>query len=288
MKYGLNIPNLGVDARTLADLAHDAEEAGWDGAFVFDSVYIEPDDPAQRPMCDPWIALAAMATRTERIRLGPLVTPLPRRRPWKVARETVTLDHLSGGRLILPVGLGAVDDGGFLKVGEALDRRTRAELLDESLAILTGLWSGQPFSFHGEHYQVEEMTFLPPPVQSPRIPIWVIGAWRSEPSLRRALRWDGIMPIKRNADGTYMDLLTPDDLRALRAYVAEHRGPEPYDIVYEGESPGDDPGRAAATVLPYADAGATWWIESVWASPWERGGLAGMRARIHQGPPRID
>ena len=152
MKYGLNIPNLGVDARTLADLAHEAEEAGWDGAFIFDAMYMEPDDPAQRAMCDPWIALAAMALRTERIYLGPLVTPLARRRPWKLACETVTLDHLSGGRLILPVGLGAVDDGGFSKVGEALDRRTRAELLNEGLAIVAGLWSGEPFEFCGEHY----------------------------------------------------------------------------------------------------------------------------------------
>jgi alkanesulfonate monooxygenase SsuD/methylene tetrahydromethanopterin reductase-like flavin-dependent oxidoreductase (luciferase family) len=227
-----------------------------------------------------------MAMRTERIHLGPLVTPLARRRPWKLARETVTLDHLSGGRLVLPVRLGAVDDGGFSKVGEVLDRRTRAELLDEGLAIVTGLWSGEGFEFRGEHYEVEEMTFLPRPVQSPRIPIWVIGAWPSEPSLRRALRWGGIVPIKRNAEGAYMDLLTPEDLRALRAYVAEHRGPDHYEIIYEGESPSDDLDRAAATVYPYAEAGATWWIESVWASPWERGGLAGMRTRIRQGPPR--
>src|SRR5204863_4018588 len=119
---------------------------------------------------------------TTRVRIGAVLTPVSRRRPWKLARETVTLDHLSHGRLVLPVGLGALDDGGFGKVGEPTDRKTRAELLDEGLAILTGLWSGQPFSFHGEHYQVEELTFLPPPVQSPRIRIWVVGLWPHERS----------------------------------------------------------------------------------------------------------
>src|SRR5436190_24311266 len=119
--------------------------------------------------------MAAMATRTRRVRIGALVTPLARRRPWKVARETVTLDHLSGGRLVLAVGLGALDDGGFGKVGEPTDPRTRAERLDESLAILTGLWTGLPFGFQGRHYQVDEMTFSPGPVQRPRIPIWVAG-----------------------------------------------------------------------------------------------------------------
>ena len=146
MQYGLTLPNVGPcgNARTLTVLAQEAEAAGWDGLFVWDCVHVAYDDPALRPMCDPWIALAAMATRTERVRLGTMVTPLARRRPWKLARETVTLDHLSHGRLILPVGLGAAkDDAGFYKVGEAMDLKTRAKLLDESLDILTGLWSGQ-------------------------------------------------------------------------------------------------------------------------------------------------
>src|SRR6185437_8645693 len=132
---------------------------------------------------------AAMALRTTRVRLGAIISPLSRRRPWKVARETVSLDNLSDGRLILPVGLGALDDGGFGKVGEPTERKTRAELLDESLAILTGLWSGQPFSFSGKHYHLDEMTFTPPPIQRPRIPIWVVGAWPSERSMRRAIRY---------------------------------------------------------------------------------------------------
>ena len=128
-------------------------------------------------MYDPWLMLAAIALRTKHVRIGAMLTPPSRRRPWKLARETVTLDHLSNGRLILPVGLGALDDGGFTKVNEVTDRKQRAELMEESLEILTGLWSGKPFSFHGQHYNIAEVTFLPPPVQSPRIPIWVVGAF---------------------------------------------------------------------------------------------------------------
>ena len=199
MKYGLDLPNLRecADPRLLADIAREAEEAGWDGAFIFDSLYSSSwgDDSGPPPTADPWIALAAMAMRTERIRVGLMIAPLSRRRPWKVARETVTLDHLSNGRLVLPVGLGFAEDGGYAKVGEELDRKKRAEMLDESLAIIDGLWSGEPFSFRGEHYQVDEMTFLPKPVQSPRIPVWVVGAWPRPKSMRRAARWDCVLPI---------------------------------------------------------------------------------------------
>ena len=141
---------------------------------------------------DPWVVIAAMAMRTERIRLGAIVTPPSRRRPWKLARETMTLDRLSNGRLILPVGLGALDDAAFGNVGEPTEARVRAELLDETLAILAGLWSGEPFAFSGTHYRFDEMTFRPTPVQQPRIPIWVVGAWPHEKSLRRTLAWDGI------------------------------------------------------------------------------------------------
>src|ERR1700686_4535348 len=176
MQYGFILPH--GDIHTLADLAHEAEAAGWDGVFYWDGIYIQEAGP----MYDPWIVLAAMALRTERVRLGLILTPPSRRRPWKLACETVTLDHLSHGRLILPVGLGALEDGGFGKVGEVTDRRQRAELLDESLEILTGLWSGQPFSFQGKHYHVEEMTFLPPRC-SPRASL--SGSWEPGPARNR-------------------------------------------------------------------------------------------------------
>lgn len=278
MKYGFIIP--GGDIHTVADLAAEAEAAGWDAAFYWDGINIQ-----DMPMYDPWVTMAAMALRTQRVRLGAIVSPLSRRRPWKLARETVSLDHLSGGRLIVPVGLGALDDGGFGKVGEPTDRKTRAELLDESLAILTGLWSGEPFQYDGKHYHLDTMTFLPKPVQSPRIPIWVVAMWPSERSMQRALRYDGLLPNVRGADGAPRDV-TPDDIREMAAYVAERRNQStPFDIVMEGETPGDDPAQAAAIVRPFAEAGATWWNESRWGAMSD---VELVRTRIQQGPPRIE
>lgn len=280
MRYGFIIPR--GDLTTILDLAAEAEEAGWDGVFYWDGIYIE----GAGSMYDPWVVLGAIALRTTRIRIGAILTPPSRRRPWKLARETMTVDHLSHGRLILPVGLGALDDGGFAKVGEPTDRKTRAALLDESLAILSGLWSGQPFSFHGEHYHLDEMTFLPPPVQSPRIPIWVVGVWPAPKSMERVLRYDGLLPAVRGEDGKPADV-TPDAIRAMAAYIAERRSAttSPFDIVMEGETPGDDLDAAAAIVRPFAEAGATWWTESRWdfSIP-----MDAIRARVRQGPPRVE
>jgi hypothetical protein len=287
MQYGIVLPTMGQggDARTIADLAHDAEEAGWDGVFIWDVIYSQREKPEDAVTCDPWIAMAAIAMRTERVRFGTMITPLSRRRPWKVARETVTLDHLSHGRMILPVGLGFLEDGGFSKVGEVTDRKQRAHILDESLDIITGLWSGQPFSYDGEHFHLQEMTFTPPPVQSPSIPIWVIGAWPRMTSMRRTLRYNGVIPARMNSDGSSGDM-TPADIQALKAYVTEQRSSQtPFDIVIEGETPGDDHEKAIATMQPYIDAGITWWLESVWSTPETQGGVAGMRTRIQQGPP---
>jgi alkanesulfonate monooxygenase SsuD/methylene tetrahydromethanopterin reductase-like flavin-dependent oxidoreductase (luciferase family) len=281
MRFGFIIPGGGV--HDIVELAHEVEEAGWDGFFYWDGICIE----GVGEMHDPWVVLAAVAMRTQRVRIGAMLTPLSRRRPWKIARETVTLDHLSGGRLVLPVGLGALDDGGFGKVGEPTDRKTRAELLDESLAILEGLWSGQPFSYQGQHYHLDEMTFLPPPVQQPRIPIWVVGAWPSTRSMDRALRYDGLLPAKVNANsGDEPTPVTPDDIHEMRAYIAARRTDMTgYDIVCEGETPGEDRARAAAVVAPYGEAGATWWMESMWSAGSD---LARVQARIRSGPPRGD
>jgi alkanesulfonate monooxygenase SsuD/methylene tetrahydromethanopterin reductase-like flavin-dependent oxidoreductase (luciferase family) len=273
VRYGFIIPR--GDPRTVAELAREVEEAGWDGAFYWDGIHVGEG----WEIYDPWVVMAAMAMRTERVRIGAMLTPPARRRPWKLARETVALDHLSGGRLVLPVGLGALDDGGFSKVGEPTDRRVRARLLDESLEILTGLWSGEPFSYEGEHYRLEEMTFLPPPVQEPRIPIWVVGAWPSEKSMRRALRYDGLLAYTTRGE------VTPEDIREMREYVEENREMDgAFDIVWEGQTPGDDPEGAARVVRPFAEAGITWWIESMWSPPNEPEDL---RERIRQGPPSI-
>src|SRR5215467_3934781 len=163
------------DFRALVELAALAEEAGWDAIFLEDYIthWYAPDAPT----CDPWVLLSAIAQQTTRVLLGISVTPLSRRRPWKVAREGVTLDHLSNGRLVLGVGLGDVREPGFTHVGEVTDARQRAKMLDEALEVMTGLWSGQPFSYQGEHYQVHDLTFLPRPYQNPRIPILVGASW---------------------------------------------------------------------------------------------------------------
>jgi alkanesulfonate monooxygenase SsuD/methylene tetrahydromethanopterin reductase-like flavin-dependent oxidoreductase (luciferase family) len=228
-----------------------------------------------------------------------------RRRPWKVARETVTLDHLSNGRLVMPVGLGWTPDGGFANVGEELDRRKRAAMLDEALAILTGLWSGEPFAFSGEHYNVQEMTFLPKPLQSPRIPVWVVGAWPREKSMRRTLRFDGILPAvmrgeggpavpnfedfgrRMAAEGVYMQTEV-EEIAAIREYADRERaGDGPFEIVIEGWSSSSRSEQAARKVDQYAHAGATWWIEAVWSwlnfAPYD---VERMRLRIRQGPPQ--
>jgi alkanesulfonate monooxygenase SsuD/methylene tetrahydromethanopterin reductase-like flavin-dependent oxidoreductase (luciferase family) len=274
VKYGFVLPT--GDARAAADLAHEAEQAGWDGFFVWEPVW----------GVDAWVQLTAAAMRTERIRLGTMITPLSRMRPWKLASETATLDNLSGGRVQLAVGLGATDTG-FEQFGEVTDRRTRAELLDEGLDIMTGLWRGQPFSYDGKHHTVRPTSFNvpPPPVQQPRIPIWVVGAWPFERSMRRALRFDGILPSARGDDGD-IRAATVDEVRAIAAYVREHRTEDtPFDIVVEGLTSSSDGAKAAATVAPWQDAGATWWIEAMWGIEERPDTLDLLRRRLTAGPP---
>ncbi|MGH2466413.1 MAG: LLM class flavin-dependent oxidoreductase, partial [Candidatus Limnocylindrales bacterium] len=205
------------DPRTAAELAAAAEAAGWDGVFTWDGIAIGDQDTF-----DPWILMAAMAMRTQRVRLGAIVTPPSRRRPWKLAREAMTLDCLSDGRLVLPVGLGALDDAAFGNVGEPTDKRVRAERLDEAPEIMVGLWSGQPFGFAGRHYRFGPMTFRPPPVQRPRIPIWVVAAWPRERSMRRALAWDGVLLQVHDAAGRNTRV-TPEVVAAVAEHGRAHR-----------------------------------------------------------------
>jgi hypothetical protein len=275
MRAGVILPSGGP--REAAEIARLAEEAGWDGFFVWEPVW----------GWDAWVSLATAAMVTERIRLGTMLSPLSRMRPWKLAGEAASVDHLSGGRVILSVGLGALDSG-FVAFGEVTDRRTRAELLDEALDIVTGLWRGQPFNYEGKHYRVHETSFLPPPppVQHPRIPIWVVGAWGRERSMRRVLRYDGLLPNVFDADGKPREI-SPDDVKAMSSYVAERRAaPTPFDIVIEGETPADDPQRVADEVRPLVEAGMTWWLEARWnvSSP---SVLDQLRERVSAGPPRI-
>ncbi len=270
MQYGLIVTT--GDPRSVAELAAAGEAAGWDGIFYWDGIALGPMDTY-----DPWAVMAAMAMRTERVRLGAIITPPSRRRPWKLARETMTLDRLSSGRLVLPVGLGALDDGGFGNVGEPTDARTRAELLDESLDILEGLWSGEPFGYQGRHYQFEPMTFLPRPIQQPRIPIWVVGAWPSERSMQRVLRYDGIVT----------QAVTPTEVAAIADHIAKARpaadADRPFEIIVQGTTGADDPAATGDAVRPFAEAGATWWIDA----DWEGATVDSIRRRIDAGPPRL-
>jgi len=274
VRYGFVLPH--GDARTAADLARVAEDAGWDGFFVWEPVW----------GYDAWVLLTAAAMRTERIRLGTMLTPLSRMRPWKLASETVTLDHLSGGRVVIAVGLGALDSG-FAAFGEETDRRKRAQLLDEGLDVLTGLWNGQPFAYDGRHYRVRPSEFLPPPppIQQPRIPIWVVGAWPSPKSLSRALRYDGVLPTVMGDQGARQ--ATPDEVRELTSYVRRVRGEGPFEVVVEGETPGDDPEASTEQVRTWADAGATWWIEGRWDVIGRPDAVDLVRERLQQGPPRL-
>jgi alkanesulfonate monooxygenase SsuD/methylene tetrahydromethanopterin reductase-like flavin-dependent oxidoreductase (luciferase family) len=269
VKFGVIVTT--GDPRTAAELAGEAEAAGWDGVFYWDGVAIGDAD-----IYDPWVVMAAMAMQTERVTLGAIVTPPSRRRPWKLARETMTLDRLSNGRLVLPVGLGALDDGAFGNVGEPTDAKLRAELLDETLDILEGLWSGEPYAHEGTHYRFGPMTFRPTPVQRPRIPIWVVGAWPSPRSMRRTLRYDGIVAQVED----------PEGIAAIAEYIARERpanasGP-PFEIVAQGSAP-LDPANRTRTVDAFAEAGATWWIDADWNAP----SVDALRQRIRVGPPLL-
>lgn len=277
MRYGvyLSIDNEYSNPNLLAELAHEAEETGWDGAFIWDHIR-HPSTAA-----DPWIALTAMAMRTKRIKLGPIVTPVARRRPWKLARETVSLDHLTNGRLVLGVGLGYSSQE-FEAFGEDGDPRTRAEKLDEGLAVLAGLWSGEPFSYSGKHHCVQATCFKPRPVQAPRIPIWVCGAWSDKKApFRRAARWDGVIAICGPGEDR---AIRPDEVRAISDYIQQHRATnDPFDIVVILWSEGERTSEERQTVTAYGEAGVTWWLEDL--STERFSSLSDARARLHKGPP---
>ncbi|MHA1925613.1 MAG: LLM class flavin-dependent oxidoreductase [Candidatus Thorarchaeota archaeon] len=283
MKYGINIPNFGWfgDIDTLVDIAIEAEDAGWDGFFLWDHMLVFKQEDMVLPFADPWIAMAAIACKTKRIQFGPLIVPLPRRRPWKVAREAITVDHLSKGRLILGVGIGAPPDVEFEYFGEESSERIRAEMLDESLEIITSLWSGEKFSFKGKHYQLDEMTFLPKPTRDTGIPIWIGGGFPHKAPFRRAARYDGVSPVHSN----WPDLLMPDHLKQVLGIVEAERGNlNDYDIVVCGDTTGTDSTSDRETIESWADAGATWWQENINGM---RAEIDELRERVRRGPPSM-
>ncbi len=285
MKFGIYLPNFGPygDARVLANLAQDAENSGWDGFFIWDHIAAWT-----LPIVDPWVALAAIALTTHRIRIGTTVTPLPRRRPWKVAREAVSIDHLSGGRLTLSVGSGG-GKSEWDHLGEEPDPKKRGAMLDEALSVLVGLWSGEPFSYAGEYYHIENAHFLPKPLQQPRIPIWVGGNWPNKAPFRRAAKWDGAFPLF-SVEENAQELAQLED---MVRYLSTHRKQEqPMDIIIMGVTPGAESKEAADLVEQRAALGATWWLECI--TPFRCGKgyedewpVEAMRERILQGPPQL-
>ena len=277
MRFALNVPNFGQygDPRLLAGLAREAEESGWDGFFLWDHIAWE----GETDYADPWISLSAIAVGTSSIRIGTMVTPLPRRRPWKVAHEAATLDRLSGGRLTLGVGIGGRErEFGFF--GEEADAKRRAAMLDEGLDILTKMWSTEPFEHRGEHYGITEARLTPAPAQRPRIPIWVAGTWPRRRPFLRALRWDGYAP--EGVDGVP---LTPEQVREMADAASEQRNDdEPFDIRISGSTRGLGPDEARRKVERLAEAGATWWDETL---PPSGLSLEEARERVRLGPPDV-
>lgn len=282
MQYGLYLPNFGTccsSALELAKLARQAEESGWDGFFIWDHILWEKE---KLRVVDPWIALTAIAMETQHIRIGPLITPPARRRPWKLARETVSLDHLSGGRLVLGVGLGNPPSVEFESFGEDCDENVRATKLDEALDVLIGLWSGEVFSYKGKYYEVTNVQFLPTPVQSPRIPVWVGGKWPNRVPFRRAARWDGVFPFRLDPENIFIN---PNELRQILTHIRKYKPDlSDYDVVLAGSTDTHDKMKTAQSLSSYAEEGVTWWLEDLrmWRNSEET-----LSARIREGPPRM-
>ncbi|MEU2559613.1 LLM class flavin-dependent oxidoreductase [Streptomyces longispororuber] len=287
MRYSINIPNFGdfADPRTVARVAAAAEQAGWDGLFVWDHVVHDKAAQRGKPFGDPWMLLTAAALATSRIRLGTLVTPVPRRRPHQLARQVATLDSLSGGRVVFAAGLGGPVDDEYGSFGEPTEPRVLAELLDEGLDLLARYWSGRPVTHRGRHHEVHDVTLLPATTQQPRPPVWIGGFWPNRPPMRRAARWDGAVPLFRSArHGAVPDAA---EVRELMAYVREHRQAESdFDLVLGGATPAD-PDAARDLIGPLRDAGATWWDERQLQTGPGLDRLAPVLRRIEAGPPAL-
>lgn len=275
MKYGVALPYWG--ARKVAEYARLVEDAGWDGVYLGDAVWLE----------DPLISLAAAAMTTERVRLGMMALAMPLHTPWRLASSALALDHLSEGRLTLGMATGATWMGwqGFPDLPS--DTKTRAEILDEQIDILTRMFLREPFDFDGKHYhlfltRLDTMYYPPKPVQQPRPPLWCVGVWNRKKSMQRVLKCDGIFPTKFNAE-SQLGGVTPQDIREIRQYMQEHRKLEtPFDIVMEGSTQDKSKGEQQEMLCELAEAGATWWVESMFAYEEEQ-----VRKMIEQGPPRV-
>lgn len=278
MKFGIYAPNFGDtfgNPKRITELAVEAEKAGWDGFFLWDHI-IYPDEGSP-DLVDPFITLTSVAENTEKIKIGTTVTPLPRRRPWKLARETVTLDIISEGRLILGVGLGNRRELGLMN--EETNPRKMAEMANEQLEILCGLWSGEEFSYEGKYYKLDKAKFLPRPVQNPRIKIWGAGTWPKKGPFKRAAGLDGVVPLSVD----YTTPLTPDDFRNMIEYMKKQGLNEPYDIV-EISFDATKGSEKKRSIREFRDVGVNWWLELV--SDWN-GSFEKIKDIITQGPSQI-
>jgi alkanesulfonate monooxygenase SsuD/methylene tetrahydromethanopterin reductase-like flavin-dependent oxidoreductase (luciferase family) len=279
------------DPNNLLELAKDAEAAGWEGFFICDHLLLDPD--GQLGLADPTITLGAIAAITDTIVIGSMVTPISRRRPWKLAKEFASLDQLSGGRLRIGVGLGGLDQE-FSNFGEEPDKKVLARKTDEGLTIMAGLHTGEPVNFDGEHYQIRGARLLPRPVQRPRIPVWVAAMLPFKAGQRRAARWDGIMPHvmptmldeTQDISDTDMRVLmspSPEQIREVIEYVSEFRDTDdPFDVIASGITFGLDQEEIRSKLDSYQDAGATWWLE--WLNCGQPGTLDQVREQLQAGP----
>ena len=273
MNYGIALPY--ATPRIVAKLSQVAEETGWDGVFLGDAIWCE----------DPMIGLAAAAMVTDKIRLGTMITPVPLRKPWKLASESVALDHLSNGRLSLGLGAGAVWMGWQAFPDEVTNNKSRAEMLDETIDILTLLYQRKQFDYEGRHYrlkltQLDEIHYPPKPVQQPRIPLWCVGIWPGKKSMQRVLKCDGMIVEKRNLENQPEDV-TADDVREIKAYIDAHRNSQtPFELVLNGNVAELDRSQLQDKLLPLIDAGVTWWIDGLWDATEEK-----AIERIRRGPP---
>jgi alkanesulfonate monooxygenase SsuD/methylene tetrahydromethanopterin reductase-like flavin-dependent oxidoreductase (luciferase family) len=286
VRFSVNIPNFGdfADAETVARVASAAEAAGWDALFIWDHVVHNKSHP--RSFGDPWMLLTAAAIATTRIKLGPMVTPLPRRRPEQVARQVSTLDNLSGGRVVFGAGLGGPIEDEYASFGEPTDPKLLAERLDEGLDLLDRYWSGEAVTHEGRHYRVDDVILLPTPVQRPRVPVWIGGYWPNRRPMRRAAAWDGAAPLFLSAGHGHAPPV--DEVRDLVAYLRTHRRDDqsrPFEVVLGGASAADT--AAAHDLLgPLRDAGATWWDERRRMDD-DVDRLEPVLRRIEAGPPAL-
>ncbi|WP_371407971.1 LLM class flavin-dependent oxidoreductase [Kribbella sp. NBC_00662] len=288
MRFSINIPNFGdfADAHTVARVAVAAEEAGWDGLFFWDHVVHSKEQRRGQPFGDPWMLMTAAALATSRIKLGPLVTPVARRRPEQLARQVATLDSMSGGRVIFGAGLGGPITDEFGSFGDETDPKVLAERLDEGLDLLAAYWAGERVDHTGKHYRVDDVELLPATVQSPRPPVWIAGYWPKKAPMRRAARWDGAVPLFTSAN--HGEAPPVDEVRELVAFIEGQRADRsaPYDVIVGGISPADA-ARSRALIEPLAEAGATWWDERQLIRGKDFYRLEPVLRRIEQGPPSL-